>query len=546
MMTQPQGTSAPLSGMAVPVNVPGSPRQPAIAVQFANLLEDMLPPAENSAESTAVATPVGTGLASPVTAAVSGKEKAGADSLDGARSGKETAGEQQPDAIESQLAQFVAMAGQVPTELPQTPAGVSPEGRSAGLTGTGGINADGSPGKAPGTPAPRSAIVAGEGVGSTLGQTWQAGYVHTVQAGVPAAGRSDEAGQTPVAAGIQGHGAGQTRQAIGQTPSRADGKAPGQPEELTQPVATPDTQERTTSQPLNGNPSSSGDKAQGHPSGPVPFTPIFPNAVPTRLEGAADMSAPFAGLTMSMKSFPAYNKPVSTEEPVSAAAPLQRPGAADGNPATLLADAVVADASSKDTPFEGNGKGESAAKEKEKGGELGSAVAMTRTPDAPATTRFALQAKVEEPRSALHESILSQVKESVVNHDGKGNGMISVKLNPVELGDLQVNLRIENHQVKVEIITENRTVREALMGNLDSLKDTFLKQNLTMERFEVVSGGGNGFSNGFSQGFRDERGDQRRIATLPPGHESAPFETARERGMDDWGVADNSLVNLRL
>lgn len=538
MMTQPQGTTAPLSGMAVPVNVPGSPRQPAIAVQFANLLQDMLPPAENSTESTTV----GTGLASPVTAAVSGKEKPGADSLDGARSGKETAGERQPDAIESQLAQFVAMAGQVPTELPQTPAGVSPEGRSAGLTGTGGINASGMPGKAPGTPDPRSAIVAGEGVGSTLGQTWQAGDVHTVQAGVPAAGRSDEAGVTPVAAGLQGHGAGQTRQAIGQTSSRADGKASGQPEELTQPVATPDTQERTTSQPLNGNPSSSGDKAQGQPLGPVPFTPIFPSAVPTRLESAADMSASFAGLTMSVKNFPAYNKAVFTEEPGSAAAPLQRPGAGDGNPAPLLADAVIAGASSKDTSFDGNGKGESAAKEKEKGGELGSAVAMARTPDAPAATRFALQPKVEEPRNPLHESILSQVKESVVNHDGKGNGMISVKLNPVELGDLQVNLRIENHQVKVEIITENRTVRDALMGNLDSLKDTFLKQNLTMERFEVVSGGGNGFS----QGFRDERGDQRRIATLPPGHESAPFETARETGTDDWGAADNSLVNLRL
>jgi hypothetical protein len=80
------------------------------------------------------------------------------------------------------------------------------------------------------------------------------------------------------------------------------------------------------------------------------------------------------------------------------------------------------------------------------------------------------------------------------------------------------------------------------MGNLDTLKETLLKQNLNMERFNVSSGGGNGFS----QGFREERGDQRSISSPPFGQEAVPLEIVRENDADDWGGTGNSLVNLRL
>jgi flagellar hook-length control protein FliK len=189
-----------------------------------------------------------------------------------------------------------------------------------------------------------------------------------------------------------------------------------------------------------------------------------------------------------------------------------------------------------------NDNSASGEKEREKENLSGLGVTAVRATELPAANRFAHQPKVEETKSALHESILTQVTTSVVNHDGKGNGTITVRLNPEELGDLQVNVRVENQRVKVEIITDNRTVREALMGNLDNLKETYLKQNLSMERINVSSGGGNGFG----QGFREDRGDQRHVSALPYGHEAVPLEFARENGEDDWGVPENSLVNLRL
>jgi flagellar hook-length control protein FliK len=203
---------------------------------------------------------------------------------------------------------------------------------------------------------------------------------------------------------------------------------------------------------------------------------------------------------------------------------------------------VFTDTFTRGISSEGNEKSESGAKEKEKQNTPELGVIAPHTIDFPDSNRLALQSKAVEPKNALHESILSQVKESLVSHDGKGNGTITVKLNPVDLGDLQINVRIENQQVKVEVITDNRSVRDALMGNLDNLKETFLKQNLNMERFDVSSGG----ENGFSQGFKDERGDQRHISLIPFDQEAVPSKTVRENGEDDWGVKENSLVNLRL
>lgn len=155
--------------------------------------------------------------------------------------------------------------------------------------------------------------------------------------------------------------------------------------------------------------------------------------------------------------------------------------------------------------------------------------------------RFTLPPMGDETQSALHESIMAQVRESTVTHDGKGNGRISVRLNPDELGELQINVRVENQRVKVEIVTENRTVRDALMGNLDTLKETLQRQNLNMERFDVATGG-----EGFGQGFRDERGAPRAAASFPAGPKTDAADITRERTGDDWGVAENSLVNLRL
>ena len=245
-----------------------------------------------------------------------------------------------------------------------------------------------------------------------------------------------------------------------------------------------------------------------------------------RIGGAENLSQ-FFGVKLSLQKGPS----IRTLPDVGSSGSLSTP----------IVEVVFSDPATRERSSsgkEGNGAG---SRQNEQDGGAGFAVPGARTADMPLSNRFTLQPKVEEMKNALHGSILEQVTASVVSHDSKGNGSMTVRLNPHELGELQVNVRIENQHVKVEIVTANQTVKEALMGNLDNLKETFLKQNLTMERFDVSSGAGNGFG----QSFREERDNQRQIAPLPFGQEVLPLGIARESG-DDWGETENLLVNLRL
>lgn len=107
-------------------------------------------------------------------------------------------------------------------------------------------------------------------------------------------------------------------------------------------------------------------------------------------------------------------------------------------------------------------------------------------------------------RSPLHENILSQVREGVVTHDGKGNGQMSIRLNPGELGELKIRLSMENNRLNVQVQADNPVVKELLLSNLDSLREALSGKNLTMEGFNVSTGGG-----GFNGPLNEERGNQR-------------------------------------
>jgi flagellar hook-length control protein FliK len=112
-----------------------------------------------------------------------------------------------------------------------------------------------------------------------------------------------------------------------------------------------------------------------------------------------------------------------------------------------------------------------------------------------ATTEAPLpEAKPVSLKSALHESILAQVKDGVLTHDGKGNGQMSIRLNPGELGELKIQVRMEDNRLRVEVQADNRMVKDLLMSNLDSLKESLTAKNFSMEGFDVSTGAGGGFN----------------------------------------------------
>ena len=102
--------------------------------------------------------------------------------------------------------------------------------------------------------------------------------------------------------------------------------------------------------------------------------------------------------------------------------------------------------------------------------------------------------------NSLGDHIASQIREKLdAGGLGSDNGQITLKLHPEDLGELKINMRMENKHLKVEITAQNPQVKDALMQNLDVLKETLARQNISMDRFDVSAN----IQQGFQQGGRD-------------------------------------------
>ena len=106
----------------------------------------------------------------------------------------------------------------------------------------------------------------------------------------------------------------------------------------------------------------------------------------------------------------------------------------------------------------------------------------------------------EAARTDQSENVVRQVKDMLVTREIKtGNEQMTLKLSPEHLGELTLNLKMENQQLRVQIIAENQGVKEALMQHAESLKESLSRQNIKMESFEVVTSNG---QRGFEQNDR--------------------------------------------
>jgi flagellar hook-length control protein FliK len=149
-----------------------------------------------------------------------------------------------------------------------------------------------------------------------------------------------------------------------------------------------------------------------------------------------------------------------------------------------------------------------------------------------------------DTRVPLAEQIHNQIREKLDARDnGSNNGRITLRLHPEELGELKINMRMEDQRLKVEIVTENQSVKDALMQNLDTLKETLSRQNIAMDRFNVSAD----LRQGFQQGARDGRQTTQGNRGTDTGFRPAPAteEDAVTNLRYHW-ENENSLVNLVL
>jgi flagellar hook-length control protein FliK len=117
------------------------------------------------------------------------------------------------------------------------------------------------------------------------------------------------------------------------------------------------------------------------------------------------------------------------------------------------------------------------------------------------------------------EQVAQQVRDRFNAHETKqGSEQIVLRLSPDHLGELKVNLNLDGQRLKVEIVAENRMVRESLMQHTDALKESLSRQNIKMESFDVTTGGNNSTDSGRSQGEWRELAQRRQHnAWMPEG-----------------------------
>ena len=149
----------------------------------------------------------------------------------------------------------------------------------------------------------------------------------------------------------------------------------------------------------------------------------------------------------------------------------------------------------------------------------------------------ALSAKAvptEPVRQNVSEQVMLQVKDRLVQHEVKpGSQQITLTLSPENLGELKMNLNLQGQKLSIEIVTENRTVRDAIVQHTEALKESLARQNITMESFDVTTGGKGSGNQGQNQNAWRElakQQQQQQLWTAPRGSQSAQADVSSVKG----------------
>jgi len=145
------------------------------------------------------------------------------------------------------------------------------------------------------------------------------------------------------------------------------------------------------------------------------------------------------------------------------------------------------------------------------------------------------QVIAEPVRQEFQEQVVQQVKDRLLPHDVKpGNQQITLTLSPENLGELKMNLNLQGQKLSVEIVTENRTVRDIIVQHTEALKESLARQNITMESFDVTTGGKGSGNQGQNQNAWRElakQQQQQQIWMPPRGYTAAQADLPSELAM---------------
>jgi len=121
------------------------------------------------------------------------------------------------------------------------------------------------------------------------------------------------------------------------------------------------------------------------------------------------------------------------------------------------------------------------------------------------TTTNSLTLKLPSGTEVPHNQIVNQVIDRFTLNRTLESGSITMKLHPAELGELRMEIKVEQDNIKAHITTQNPQVQDILDRHLPRLREALEQQGLNLEQMTVTVGTDDGSN---SQLFQEHFGSR--------------------------------------
>jgi len=133
-----------------------------------------------------------------------------------------------------------------------------------------------------------------------------------------------------------------------------------------------------------------------------------------------------------------------------------------------------------------------------------------------------------------HSRIINQVIDRFTLNRTLESGNITLKLHPAELGELRMEIRVEQDNIKAHITTQNPQVQEILNHHLPRLREALEQQGQNLEQMTVTVGADDGSN---SQLFQEHFGSQQPQRSPRSNSDQVAFSLDQE-SLNEEEIAD--------
>lgn len=139
-----------------------------------------------------------------------------------------------------------------------------------------------------------------------------------------------------------------------------------------------------------------------------------------------------------------------------------------------------------------------------------------------------------------HNAIMNQVIDRFTLNRTLKSGSITLRLHPAELGELKMEIKVEQDNIKAHITTQNPQVQEILDRQLPRLREALEQQGLHLEHMDVTVAADDGQN---SQLFQEHFNRQQ--SSHPTGSRlHAPFTLKPDDGEEDSASGGQQNLNV--